>query len=312
MIKPTKILLLDFCSENNRGDAAMQVGLLKLVFQYVIDPIVSIISVFGANQSKLLITEYDHSIKFPVTITGGLKPTFYPTDDSRHDSNFVIELKQALCFCYSLFLLFLLVMKFPNQIVNNLLPMSFRNSLDQIRNTDLVIWNGRNFRSRRNPLIELFRTINLVYHPLICIALAKPMACVGASVWHLNNPLSRLIIKWVFKHCHFLSLREESSYKEVKALLGKNCTLQIAHLPDLSFAAFNYEEYSKVKRPPFSDSKYPKIIGLTIVDWMDDGKATRNNYIKVISGLIKHYINQGSKIVIIPQVIKKMGRQGFI
>jgi polysaccharide pyruvyl transferase WcaK-like protein len=138
------------------------------------------------------------------------------------------------------------------------------------------------------------------------------MACVGASVWHLNNPLSRLIIKWVFKHCHFLSLREESSYKEVKALLGKNCTLQIAHLPDLSFAAFNYEEYSKVKRPPFSDSKYPKIIGLTIVDWMDDGKATRNNYIKVISGLIKHYINQGSKIVIIPQVTKKWeGKDSF-
>jgi len=90
----------------------MQVGLLKLVFRHITDPIVSIISVFGANQSTLLINEYDHSATFPVTILGGLKPTFYPLGESTSAPILFIELKQALYFCLSIFLLFLLFLNF--------------------------------------------------------------------------------------------------------------------------------------------------------------------------------------------------------
>jgi polysaccharide pyruvyl transferase WcaK-like protein len=305
MGKPIKVLLLDFCSEKNRGDAAMQVGLLKLVFRYIADPIVSIISVFGANQSTYLLSEYDHSATYPVTILGGLKPTFYPLGDSTNDSIFLIELKQAIYFCLSLILLFLLFLKIPKRIIIKVLPKAFHDSLEQFRNTDLVIWNGRNFRSRGNPLIELFRTINIVYHPLVCIALSKPIACVGASVWHLNNPLSRSILKWVFNNCFFLSLREESSYIEVTALLGKKSKTQTVQLPDLSFAVFKDGESVKAKRLPLSNNEFPKIIGLTIVDWKDDGKASRKNYGEEITSIIKYFIKKGSKIVIIPQVTKK-------
>jgi colanic acid/amylovoran biosynthesis protein len=305
MSKPTKILLLDFCSEKNRGDAAMQVGLLKLVFRYITDPIVSIISVFGANQSTLLINEYDHSVKFPVTILGGLRTTFYPLGDSTNDLVLLIEVKQALYFCLSIFLLFLLFINFPKHLIIKILPKAFHKSLEHIRNADLVIWNGRNFRSRGNPLIELFRTINIVYHPLVCIALSKPIACVGASVWHLNNPLSRSILKWVFNKCFFLSLREESSYIEAKLLLGKNSKTQIEQFPDLSFAVFEEVESIRAKRIALSNNEYPEIIGLTIVDWKDNGEATRNNYKDVITSIIEYYIKKCSKIVIIPQVTKK-------
>jgi hypothetical protein len=110
-----KIVLLDFCSEKNRGDAAMQVGLLKLVYRYFRDPIISIISVFGANQSRQLINEYDHSIKWPVSILGGLKPTFYPLDNSEVKSILSIELKQALYFVINLFFLFFLAIKIPDK-----------------------------------------------------------------------------------------------------------------------------------------------------------------------------------------------------
>ncbi len=305
MNKLKNIVLLDFCSEKNRGDAAMQVGLLKLVNKFINEPIISIISVFGANQAKQLLNEYDHSSKFPVTILGGLKPTFYPLDNTENPSILSIELKQAFCFGINLILLFLLTIKTPFPILKVLLPLEYYDSLKHIRDADLIIWNGRNFRSRENQIVEIFRTLNVVYHALVCSSLSKPISCVGASVWHLNNPLSRLILKYTFSKCFFLSLREELSFNEAKLLLGGKSKTRISLLPDLSFAVFDIGKEIKAKREPISDSQFPKTIGLTIYDWKDDGAKVRNDYKKVISGVIEYCLKQNSKIVIIPQVTKK-------
>ena len=299
------IVLLDFCSEKNRGDAAKQLGLIKLVFRYITDPIISIVSVFGVNQINQLINEHDHSCKYPVTILGGLKPTFYSFDNSCNKSIFLIELKNAVYFCINLVLLLLLVLKIPFAVIKKIFPKAYDNTLEQIRDADLVIWNGRNFRSRDNHILEIFRILNLVYHPLVCIFLSKPVACVGVSLWHLNNPLSRIIAKYTFHNSFFISVRDEFSYNEVKKLLGENCKAQIFLLPDLSFALYEEGKAIKEKREPISDSLVPKTIGFTIVDWKDDGEQTRNNYKKAISDVIEYFIHQGSKIVIIPQVTKK-------
>lgn len=301
----TDILVVDYSSEQNRGDAAMQAGLLDLIIQHFQHAKISIISVFGANQKEKLITEYDHSCKYPVTILGGLRPTFYPLGNFKNNSILGVEIKNALFFPMNLIMLFLLNLKISPKWIGKVLPKTFRETLYQIEKSDLVIWKGRNFRSRGNPFIELYRTINLVFHPLVCIALSKPIACVGASVWHLKNPLAQKILRNVFQSCFYISAREKSSYTELKSLLGETSKTNVELVPDLSFALANQGKKIKENRASFAKTSYPNTIGLTIVDWKDEGIAIRENYKDVISRTIEHFLSLGSKIVIIPQVTKK-------
>lgn len=303
MIK-NNILLLDYCSESNRGDAAMQEGLLKLIYRYFDKPIVSIISVFGANQESKLKKEFDHSRKYPVLFFGGLKPTFYPIDSSEDESILEVEIKNALCFLLSLALLVLLSLKIPTNWARRLLPKKYQSSLLQMESADLVLWKGKNFRPRINGVVEVYRLLNQVFHPLVCFALSKPVACVSASVWHFHNRLSRKILREVFQRCFYVSLREKSSYDEVRELLGKESNTRVELLPDLSFAVCDYDKTIKAKRT-LSDAAIPETIGLTLVDWKDEGHEVRENYKKTITQTIEYFVNLGSKIVIIPQVTKK-------
>ncbi len=299
-----KVVLLDYCSEKNRGDAAMQVGLLKLVFRFIKEPIISIITVFGSNQSGELLQEYDHSINWPVKILGGLKPTYFPINNHKVDSLFPFEFKQGIMFFVDLVFLLLISLKIPIKLIKYIVPRGYHETIDAINNADLVIWNGRNFRSRKNHLIEFYRTLHVVFHPLVCIALKKPIACVGASLWHLHNPLSRMLMRYTFNKCFFVSFREELSYKEARILLGRDCKTELALLPDLSFAM--YEEGKKIKhnRAPISNNTYPKVIGFTIVDWAGDGYKAREEYKTAIKDVIRFYLKHNSRIVIIPQVTK--------
>jgi polysaccharide pyruvyl transferase WcaK-like protein len=106
-------------------------------------------------------------------------------------------------------------------------------------------------------------------------------------------------------NCFFLSLREKASYDEVNALIGEVENPKVALLPDLSFAVFDHAKEHKADRFPFPTSKHPKTIGLTIVDWENEGNAARENYKEVIISVIDYYVKAGSNIVIIPQVTKQ-------
>lgn len=302
---PINILLLDFSSENNRGDAAMQVGLLELVFRHFKDPVVTIISVFGANQADQLLNEYDHSLKFPVKILGGLKPTFYPINNNSSKPIFFVELKQAIYFILNILMIILIFLKVPTKIIKKVLPKEFRITFEQIERADLVIWKGKNFRIRSCAIVDLYRIVVQIFHPVVCIALSKPIACVSASVWHLKNPLSRILLRGVFRNCFFLSLREEASYDEAIELIGDVENPKVVLLPDLSFVVFDHAKDIKANRVPFPTSTHPKTIGLTIVDWKNEGDVARENYKEVIISVIDYYVKAGSNIVIIPQVTKQ-------
>lgn len=299
-----KIVLLDFCSEKNRGDAAMQVGILKLVFRYFYEPMISIISVFGANQSNNLINEYDHSKSWPVRILGGLKPTYYPISDTKSKPVFVFEILNAVMFIFDIVLLLLLGLKTPIFIIKYLIPRVYHDSIDELVQADLVIWKGRNFRSRDNLFIEIYRTMHVVFHPLVCFALNKPVACVGASLWHLNNPFSRMILRYTFNKCQSISFREKNSFDEARKLIGDKSKTELLLLPDLSFVIYDDGRLIKAQRNPIPNTEYPQTVGITVVDWNGEGNSVREKYKNALSGTIQFLLNKGVKIKIIPQVTK--------
>lgn len=297
-----KILLLDYCSEKNRGDAAMQVGLIHLVEKYFPKSKITVLTVFGANQIADIKDEYDHTVQEKVTLVGGLKPTYYPLKKEESRSELHIELLNATSFFFSLYVLLLVFLRVPKSIVLSLIPRQYRKSLSAIYEADIVIWNGRNFRSRNNKILELYRMYNLVFHPLISIFLSKKMACLGASVWKLNSSFTQSLLRFAFSNCFFISIREERSFKEAKNLMGKKYHDIITLLPDLSFAAF--EKMDTLKRSSISKTD-PQQVGFTLVDWKSDGKGIRDNYKSVMQECITTFLNRGAKVFLIPQVTKK-------
>mgnify|MGYP006291999053 FL=1 len=303
MDSPDRVVLLDFSSEKNRGDAAMQVGLLNLVTKYFPNSTISVISVIGANQQELIEDEHDHSSKYPINILGGLKPTFYSPEKDK--SILIIEIKQALTFLLNVLFLFLVIIKVPFTILAKLLPKSFRSTLSELKEADLIIWKGKNFRKRKNNILDFYRLFAQVYHPIICIALSKPIACISASVWHLKNPLSRKLLKWVFRKCVLVSVRENNSYKEAKKLLKTSADPILHLLPDLSFAVYEQAQIYEKAASQLSNLEKPSAIGLTIVDWMNDGEEARENYKDTLLEIVDHYLRNHIKIVVIPQVTKK-------
>ncbi len=298
-----KILFLDFCSEKNRGDAAIQVGLIKLANKYFpgVEKI-SALTVFGANQEKNLYQEFDHSIEMDVELLGGLIPTFYPLGKNKPTSEFLIEALNALFFIPNFFFLFFLFGKLPPKFIAQIMPKNFKKSYQSILEADCVIWRGRNFRSRNNPLLEIYRTLYRCYHPLLIKALNKPLVCLGASVWDLNSRMSKKILRSSFEHCDFISLRELKSYTSCKKLLNSAKKIQL--LPDLAYAAFNLEEPIFHTKKKFTTTDFPLKIGITLMDWKSSGLEIRNTYIISIRESIRQFINKGSEIILIPQATK--------
>lgn len=299
------ILLLDYCSEKNRGDAAIQAGLTELVREGFPGADIRIMSVFGSNQKEDIGNEYDHSRKLGIPLLGALRPTFYPVGNGSSRSALASELLNLSFSWLSLILLLFSFAGMPSGAILSLLPKDFRASWSALREADLVVWRGRNFRDRKNAFVETYRIFNLVFHPLICIALRKKIACVGVSVWNLRGFFSAGMLRFVFSRCFFISVREELSLDNMKRLFDDRIMAKAFLLPDLSFAAFR----NMVPAPETGVSggigKRPAQIGLTLMDWRSEGRKARENYMMEMAGCLKHLINEGAKIYLIPQNLKK-------
>ena len=302
--RPLRIVILDFVPETNRGDAALQVGMINLINKYFDRSKISVVCAIGANQTEKLIGEYDHSSKMPVVLTGGLKPTFFPLGKTSR-SILLVELLNVLGFITSLFPLVLSALKMPPSLIKAILPGEFRKSFSMIYDADLVIWNRRNFRSRKFRLLEIYRILYTIYHPMLTILLDKPMAHVGTSLWKLKSPLAKRALKVVLKHCFFISCREESSHSEAIKLLPDVDKERLRLLPDLSFVVFDKLDEIIKHRRTFSKADLPVEIGITLVDWASDGQDGRTIYKNAITESIKYFVRNGSQVTIVPQVTKK-------
>ena len=76
---PLKILLLDFWSEKNRGDAAMQQALIRMTRQYFKSSRVYVCMAYGFNQAHKFIDHFDYTLKEGVDdLLPGFFPTFFP------------------------------------------------------------------------------------------------------------------------------------------------------------------------------------------------------------------------------------------
>lgn len=297
-----KIVILDFMSEKNLGDAAIQVGLLKILRESFPQATIAIMTSFGANQLSELGGEFTHSLSKETKLFGGLVPTFYPFRKTSFKNPLYYETSNFFHLLLRVWLLIALKIGIPKKVINQLLGKQYRPSFDLIMKADLVVVRGRNYRSRKSPLLEIIRMLSKVYHPLLCGLLKKKMILVGASIWEQKSRLAMRFLGAAFRPCSLIAVRDKNSLEMAKIISEKNKSVVPIFLPDLAFSAFGKREELIRKRKLSSQADHPETIGLTLLDWNSDEPDARGKYQQSISNLISYYSALGSRIVIIPQV----------
>lgn len=296
------IIIVDYISEKNRGDAAIHLGLIKIIKESFPNANLSAVSIFGANQFSAMEDQFDQSKGCGISVFGGLLPTFYPESKNEHKSAVLFEIQNLVgLFCMSWFLVALSA-KVPVQILRKCIPQNEKHTFDLIRNADLVIIRGRNYRDRKTTLLEIIRILSKTYHLLVCSLLSKKIVLVGASVWEQKSDLAGKLLAEAFKSCELVTVREKWSVQTAKKLSVIHDFPEPILMPDLSFAAFDQREKLILNRVNLPQSQHPRAIGITIHDWSNDGVEIRGRYIHSITGLVQYYSSLGTRIKIIPQV----------
>jgi polysaccharide pyruvyl transferase WcaK-like protein len=298
-----KVLIVDYWSDKNRGDAAMQLGLVSLIRESIPSSHITVMAAYGWNQYPEFVSELDETSQVVDEIVGGIRPTFVPFGKSQYSRAIIRKslMLASTALMISATPVWKIISKAP--FLARLLPHNLQTSIRAIADSDIVFWNGRNFRSdstKREP----YEVWQLLYNPMVCFSFGKRVAAIGASVWPLKRSLTQRMLKKAFESTFFVSLREEESYNYVKQLMGKSNT-RIDLLPDLSLVAL------RASTPAFSSlpelPAWPKSVGLTIVDWPNMGPEARNHYVEGLKGSIEKLFAKGTeRITIVPQVTYEM------
>lgn len=291
-----KILLMDFCPETNRGDAIMQMGLIRLFKEYFKEPPIAL-ATMGANQSKTFFQEYDHSLKENSVILGGLRPTFFG-----RSSTLVMEMLNVLGFISGLVLVLMTKSKIPVAWVKRVLMRPFQPSFQQFVDSDFIIWKGRNFRSRTNKLLDIYRTIYLMFPVMLSRAMGKPIGAISISIWMPKYKITKWLLRKNLSYCKFITVREKYSFDIATQVLNlQNVRLE----PDLSFAAIDIETLHSLRAiSKKGNTSQLRKMGLTIMDWGNKQGKERMQYINALQETVRWAVDQGIEVLIIPQVVK--------
>lgn len=302
-----EVILLDFSSETNIGDIALQSGLIGLLREHFPDTILSVTTIFGANQLTERNLHFRELNKYPeIHVVGALRPTFYPMEQKSFNIH-VFELLNVLGLISGFLLL--TILRVGGNHAKKVMPQKYCSTWDLIGNAELVIWKGKNFRNT-HWLIEPYRVLSRLFMPIACLICRKPMVCVGLSVWPLNNRLSVFFLKAVLKRCLHVSARETYSYEEINRLLNDSGPKPLVSLsPDLSFAVLrDYEP-----KTAGGDGNNPVVIALTVVDWKGFGVERRDNYITALVEFIEYSVKKyNAGILFVPQVVKEWESSDYV
>lgn len=280
------IAILDFASEMNRGDAAMQEAIIEMTKDEFPQHQQNIICVYGENQSETFDAHFDCSISHDAKILPGLRKTYNALGGkAAQTSNKKAKNLFNMTVCYMQLLVFAILRLYASVTPGN------RRSFQKMKEADFVIWNGRNFRDRKG-IGEVYDLLAMLLHPLYCIFMGKKIFAIGVSIWPLQYAISRTLLKWVLSRCSYVTAREENSLDYGVSVLGLG---NVMLKPDLSY--YFIEKYY------CHDQKLPtKRVSLTLVDWTEDGLEIRDRYINSVNTLVKHLLVKGYHIDVVPQV----------
>ncbi len=299
-VKPGKIVLLDFYSEKNRGDAAIQAGLIDAVKRHFPGAALTACASARITRDYGAGEHFFQTKKQNVEITGGLTPIRPRYDRGLLRFRIFRYIHVFYSAAYSILLLVFLNLRPPARLLYSLLPPDIGRTVREIADSDLVIWRGTNFRIKNSGFRRAFYAFTWTYHPLACLCLKKPVACVGISLWPVTNFFAGGIFRFVFKKCFFVAAREEESFARLKKIIGGDDP-RLHLVPDMSIVYLKRLTGFKPKRPAAGAGA--RKTGITVADKFGVDGAGREKYAELIKKLGALLLSgRGAEVVIIPQV----------
>lgn len=276
-----KAVVLDIASDFNRGDAIMQKAFGRLLDKVGISN-VSGVGIYGFNEASLAEAHYDESREYFNIIHHGLRRTF-----NLSPKNKITKIKNLL----SLFTIYKLV--FLPFLAVGKEKKNYLKVLAEVESSDLVIWNGRNFRNRKG-IGELYDLLCFIYLPLIVLfRTKKSILFYGVSVWSLEMSMSRWLVRKLLGNNRINVWAREDATHELLIQYG----VENRRCMDLSFPIL-YDITSRVEKVMSRDIEF----ALTLTDWTEDGLNYRENYIEVLAKFIRNNATTKKPVYVLPQV----------
>jgi len=295
------ILVTDVWTDRNKGDAASNVSVIRLLESSFPYAKISVCSSFGANQMDLAIGESFLTRRENIYhFIGGLFPTFHvldPPEVQRIVDKLFLSVRSVCATFLATFLLFATFLKLEKTFLW-LFPHELRRSFEVFLSADMIVSRRNVLGPTSKGLLELYFLFKDFYHPILAVAAKKPLVLVGYSIWPFTNPISRILIRWVMSKSSIVALREELTYRYVEQL---GVDLSNVHVvPDISLVTC---ARSKMHLKPYPRDHVRPSVGFTFVDWRLGGETNRDNYINVMANFIRYVANSyHCKICVVSQV----------
>jgi polysaccharide pyruvyl transferase WcaK-like protein len=287
-----KVLLLDVAQQSNAGDDIMQVALISLIRKYISQDILPM-AYFGSNEFKDVELEFSgYKEKYGLNVISGFAPTFY----KKRKKNKIL---QTLVRFTNVFKIFSILFLMKLGLGKLLMSSGEKESYESILASDIVIWNGRNFRGGNGKLSEFLKVVELCFNPLMCIALKKPIYCVGSSVWPLDCKLTKLLMEYIINKSNIFYVRESKSFNYSKFVLNIS-TDRLKQMYDLSFYELNN---ILIQNPELFYNKDSRTIAVTLVGRREfSSENTYKKYLSAYINFVAYAHKHNYKVKVIPQV----------
>lgn len=293
MSQKKTILLLDLWTDANRGDCALQSGLVSMVRDRW--PSAKIVGIFrfGSNEIASAMPEVASTVASLDEICGGLRRTYYSAENFNRFGTIAAKLLSLLSFIEVLAFVLAYSLKF-----RFLLPATKRKVLDLISTADIVIWKGKNFRDYGG-LGGINRQLTLLSAGMIATLFSRNVHCVNASVWPMRNRVERYLVRFAFSRCRSISVREPASLSALKQIGIEDVRHHFAQ--DLSFYCLRRTFNATGRRRENIDSLYD--VSLTITQW--GGSKAQRVYVDSLRRCLVRLVEAGARrFAIVPQVTR--------
>jgi colanic acid/amylovoran biosynthesis protein len=323
LLSPQKqrILIANVWSDKNRGELAIALNTIHLLKKFFPHSKIYMCSSFGFNEIHFIRNSELREIarRTKMKVLGGLFPTYISKRQPSKVTQFgaypkvIVSRKEILLprvkrymriastFAFAFFLLISSSLRLLKYLKHTF-PEELKKTLEAFQLSDLVIIKGGGYLTSRG-LLGAHDTLRQLYPALFSIALKKPFALIGHSVWDLNAPFSKFLFKKVTERAVIVTLREKSSYNYVTAL---GLTTNTMCLPDVALLKTFTPHAGKVHlESPRS------LVGITVKYFRFSKSITPErllyNYVKTIARFINHVVNvYGCSVVLIPHTIMEV------
>ena len=304
MNRTVNILLVNGWSDDNKGDAAIVEGMIRLLREVVdeagLDLRVSIVSSFPAEK-KTLLYHYRHTVRAEgcVSVYGSLFPTVQPTINNKSWR----RIYRVWLIVRSLLLLFL-----PRGLSKHLVSREERGTLRAFETADLVISKGGHIFFSTGNIFSLLGLYRNAYPLILAKRLGKPTVIFAQSIGPIIGKLQEIFVRKVLSGAEWIFTREPLSLELVKRILGPThqdgAGSRVYLTWDTAFSIDTEELSSSVS------NKLPtRFAALTVRPWYfpyhaGQAKERYVRYLQSIAATIQ-LVNRelGLPVVIVPQVV---------